>query len=89
MIYNMNDIFKKKVIEVVKGIPKGSVCTYKGVASSAGNPNAARAVGVIMSKNVDPEVPCHRVIRSDGKLGGYNRGGTERKRQLLNKEQKR
>jgi O-6-methylguanine DNA methyltransferase len=66
--------FKEKVYEVVKKIPKGKVLTYKEVAKKAGSPNASRAVGNILSKNYDPKIPCHRVIRSDGGMGGYNRG---------------
>jgi O-6-methylguanine DNA methyltransferase len=50
-----------------------------------GNPNAVRAVGTALRKNYDPMIPCHRVIRSDGKLGRYNRGD-ERKRELLRGE---
>ena len=67
------------VEKVVKGIPKGKTMTYKEVALLAGSPGAARAVGMIMSHNEDSSVPCHRVIRSDGKIGGYNgiRGGKE------------
>ena len=57
--------------------------TYGEVARKAGNPLAARAVGMIMSKNFDPKIPCHRVIRTDGKIGGYNRGGPGRKVELL------
>lgn len=65
------------VLKVVKDIPKGKTLTYKEVAYKAGSPNAARAVGTIMSHNADTSIPCHRVIRSDGTLGGYNgiRGG--------------
>ncbi len=48
--------------------------TYAEVAQAAGYPGAARAVGNIMAANYDPEIPCHRVIRSDGSVGGYNRG---------------
>lgn len=66
--------FKEKVYSVVKKIPKGKVLTYKEVAKRAGKPKAYRAVGNILHKNVDPQVPCHRVVRSDGKIGGYNRG---------------
>ena len=60
--------------------------TYKEVATRAGNTRAARAVGAIMRSNFDPEIPCHRVIASDGSMRGYNRGGAERKRQLLLQE---
>lgn len=66
--------FTQKVYEVVKKIPKGKILTYKSVAKKAGNEKASRAVGNILNKNYDPQIPCHRVIRSDGKLGGYNRG---------------
>jgi O-6-methylguanine DNA methyltransferase len=58
----------------VKNIPQGKVFTYKQVATMAGSPRAFRAVGNILNKNYDPNIPCHRVIRSDGKTGGYNRG---------------
>lgn len=67
-------------------IPKGKVMTYKQVATKAGNPNAARAVGTLMSKNYNPKIPCHRAVRSDGKIGNYNRGGTERKMEILREE---
>ena len=66
--------FREKVLEIVRNIPKGSVMTYKTVAFLAGSPRACRTVGSIMSKNFDESIPCHRVIRSDGKLGEYNRG---------------
>ena len=75
--------FTQKVRSVVRAIPKGKVLTYKEVAIKAGNPNAARAVANIMAANYDPEIPCHRVVRSDGGLGGYNRGGEEKKRAIL------
>ena len=77
--------FKEKVLEVVRGIPKGETMTYKEVAQAAGSPRACRAVGNIMSKNYDSSVPCHRVVKSDGTLGGYNRGREEKKK-LLKKE---
>jgi len=48
--------------------------TYKEVAVKAGSPNAYRVVGSILSTNYDPKIPCHRVIGSDGKMHGYNRG---------------
>lgn len=66
--------FKEKVLKAVKKIPKGKTATYKEVAVLAGRPRAWRAVGSILNKNFNPEIPCHRVIRSDGKVGGYNRG---------------
>jgi len=74
------------VLEVVRKIPRGSVLTYKDVAQKAGSLGAARAVGTIMANNYDSAVPCHRVIRSDGAIGNYNRGGEEVKRTLLVKE---
>lgn len=78
--------FAERVRDVVKKIPTGSVMTYKEVAEAAGSQKAFRAVASIMSRNYDPTVPCHRVIRSDGSLGGYNRGGEAGKRALLNNE---
>lgn len=66
-------------------IPKGSVLTYKQVAEKAGRPLAYRAVGNILNKNNNSEIPCHRVIRSDGNLGGYNKG-SEIKKSILRKE---
>ena len=61
-------------MEIVSKIPKGRVMTYAQVACRAGSPEAFRAVGNILNKNYDKNIPCHRVIRSDGKTGGYNRG---------------
>jgi O-6-methylguanine DNA methyltransferase len=78
--------FAQKVYAVVAKIPKGKTMTYKQVAAKAGKPFAARAVGSLMAKNYRPEVPCHRVIRSDGRIGNYNRGGTGRKTELLREE---
>lgn len=78
--------FTEKVHTVVKNIPKGQVMTYGAVATAAGNPKAARAVANLMAKNYDPAIPCHRVVRSDGGLGGYNRGGEVEKRKILQKE---
>lgn len=75
--------FREKVMAVVRKIPKGGSMTYKQVATKAGNSQAARAVGAIMRTNYDPEIPCHRVVRSDGGMGGYNRGGGSRKREIL------
>jgi len=78
--------FTEKVRRVVAKIPKGKTMTYKEVAIAAGKPLAARAVGMIMSKNHDPKIPCHRVVRSDGKIGNYNRGGMFRKIEILKEE---
>ena len=75
--------FKIRVQTVVANIPKGSVLSYKAVAEQAGNAQAARAVANIMAANYDPLIPCHRVIRTDGGLGGYNRGGTSAKAAIL------
>lgn len=74
--------FREKVLGIVSNIPKGKVLTYKEVADRAGNEKACRAVGNILNKNYNPDIPCHRVIRSDGKLGGYNRGEKEKIRKL-------
>lgn len=60
--------------------------TYGEVARRAGSPRAARAVGAYMKQNFDPGIPCHRVVRSDGSVGEYNRGGSGKKRELLEQE---
>lgn len=70
--------FKEKVFSVVSKIPKGKVLTYQEVARLAGKPRAYRAVGNILNKNHNPKIPCHRVVRSDGKPGGYNRGSAKK-----------
>lgn len=75
--------FTEKVKIVVSSIPSGKVMTYKQVAQAAGNEKSARAVANLMAKNYDPLIPCHRVIRSDGTLGGYNRGGIDKKCAIL------
>lgn len=78
--------FQKKVLEVVKTIPYGETRTYRWVAERIGNPKAARAVGQALKRNPYPEViPCHRVICSNGKLGGYSKG-IQKKKLLLKKE---
>jgi len=66
--------FADSVYKVVEGIQSGQVMTYKEVADLAGYPNTCRAVGSLMKKNYDPAVPCHRVVRSNGFVGDYNRG---------------
>ena len=77
--------FKEKVFAIVRRIPKGRTLTYREVAKRAGRARAYRAVGNIISTNYDPLIPCHRVIRSDGRVGGYNRG-VENKIRLLKEE---
>ena len=77
--------FKDKVFNIVAKIPRGQTMTYKEVARKAGSPRAFRAVGNILNKNYDSRIPCHRVIRSDGQTGGYNRGRKE-KNKILKKE---
>lgn len=77
--------FNKKVLKIVRKIPKGKTITYKQIAKLSGRPKTYRAVGNILNKNYDPKIPCHRVIRSDGKVGSYNRGA-KKKIQLLKSE---
>lgn len=77
--------FKERVLLVVSKIPKGKVLTYKEVARRAGNEKAARGVGAMMHINVNPRVPCHRVVGSNSWIGGF-RGGVRRKIALLRKE---
>lgn len=79
--------FAEKVLNVTKNIAKGDTLTYKQVAERAGSPLAYRAVGNILKKNYNKSIPCHRVIRSDGSFGGYNRGADLKKR-ILEKEKK-
>lgn len=78
--------FEEAAINRLKKIPRGRVTTYRELARVLGRPRAARAVGNAMSKNPwAPRVPCHRVVRSDGQLGGYG-GGPALKKRLLKKE---
>ncbi|KKR62570.1 6-O-methylguanine DNA methyltransferase [Candidatus Nomurabacteria bacterium RIFCSPHIGHO2_01_FULL_39_220] len=83
---SLKEKFRQRVLNVVKNIQKGKTMTYKEVAKRSSNALAARAVGNIMAKNFDQKVPCHRVIKSDGTLGNYNRGGLKAKIKLLRKE---
>jgi O-6-methylguanine DNA methyltransferase len=65
-------VFQNKVFKAVSAIPFGQVRSYKWVAQKAGYPRSARAVGAVLGKNRDLfVVPCHRVVRSDGSIGGY------------------
>ena len=77
--------FRKEVFKVVRKISRGTTLSYKEVAQKAGRPLAWRVVGNILAKNKNPEIPCHRVIRSDGKIGSYNKG-TKKKIILLRSE---
>ena len=77
--------FKEEVYKIVRKIPRGKVLTYKQVAGLAGSLRAWRAVGNILNKNKNKKIPCHRVIRSDREIGGYNRG-EKKKITLLQKE---
>ena len=83
-------LFQKKVWLELSKIPKGETRTYKEIAIAIGHPKSARAVANACGKNPQPiKIPCHRVIRSDGKLGGYSApGGTAAKRRLLKEELK-
>ena len=78
--------FAEKTLAVVAKIPRGKTMTYAEVARRAGSPKAFRAVGSVLKHNFDPAIPCHRVIRSDGSLGQYNRGGTVAKARKLRAE---
>ncbi|MDH4358815.1 MAG: MGMT family protein [Candidatus Berkelbacteria bacterium] len=70
--------FSQKVLKITSKIPKGKTLSYKEVARLAGRPLAYRAAGNTLAQNYNPKIPCHRVIRSDGKPGEYNRGKTQK-----------
>jgi O-6-methylguanine DNA methyltransferase len=78
--------FEKAVYKAISTIPRGEVRSYGWVARKIGSPHAARAVGNALNKNPYPgPIPCHRIIRSDGSIGGYAKG-TRAKRRLLKRE---
>lgn len=78
--------FRERVLELVEKIPKGKVTTYKHIAQAMGKPKASRAVGNALAKNPRPiEIPCHRVVKSNGKIGNYARG-KKKKKELLERE---
>ena len=77
--------FEQKVFAIVKKIPSGQVLTYQAIAVKLGKKGLARAVGNALNKNFDSQVPCHRVVRSDGMLGGFG-GGLKMKKALLEME---
>ena len=80
--------FQLKVWTYLSKIPRGSVNTYSQVAQGIGKPLAVRAVANAIGKNPNaPKIPCHRVVRSDGSIGGYSgKGGLKTKKLLLKKE---
>lgn len=82
------ETFATRVYHELSKVPKGKVITYKALARIAGNPNAARVVGLLMKNNKYPNlIPCYKVVRSDGSIGKYSaKGGKEKKIQLLKKE---
>ena len=92
MQLNLNKLegteFQKKVWKEIYKIPKGQTKTYKEIAILVGSPKSSRAVANACGKNPYPiHIPCHRVIRSDGTLGGYSAtGGEEKKKRLLEQE---
>lgn len=66
--------FQQEVFRITRKIPKGKVATYKQIAKAVGRPKAARAVGNALNKNKNPKVPCHRVVKSNGEVGGFRKG---------------
>lgn len=70
--------FQKKVYDAVRKIPRGRVATYKAIAHIIRKPNSARAVGNALNKNHFKDVPCHRVILSNQRVGGFMRGAREK-----------
>lgn len=79
-------LFQVKVWQTLTQIPKGKVTTYRGLAQLIKRPGSARAVGNALNANpYAPQVPCHRVVKSNGEIGGYA-GGTAKKIKLLKKE---
>lgn len=76
--------FAEKVYRLTRKIPKGRVAAYAEIARLIGSPRAVRAVGNALHKNPYSRVPCHRVIRSDGSLGGFASGAGRKARMLKN-----
>ncbi|MBN1865427.1 MAG: methylated-DNA--[protein]-cysteine S-methyltransferase [Victivallales bacterium] len=80
--------FRRSVLKETMKIPRGSTMTYKSLATAIGKPSAARAVGKALANNPFPiMIPCHRVVASDGTIGGFNGGGISMKLALLEMEQ--
>jgi methylated-DNA-[protein]-cysteine S-methyltransferase len=76
--------FMEKVYAACSKIPKGKVSTYGEIAAALGKPGASRAVGNALNKNRSSSVPCHRVVRSDGSVGGFAHGSSVKIRMLEN-----
>jgi len=79
--------FSEAVYEIVKRIPKGRVSTYSEVAKAIGKPKAFRAVGQVLKRNKNPDVPCHRVVMSSGCLGGFKGRKSSREKEILLKRE--
>ncbi len=75
---------RDKILALIKKVPKGKITTYKELANAL-NSKGYRAVGRILNSNKNKEVPCYKVIKSDGAIGGYNRG-TKKKLELLKRD---
>jgi len=81
--YNLsNTDFAEKVYREVRRIKKGQIATYKEIALAIGKPMSFRAVGNALNKNASKTVPCHRVVKSDLSVGGFNRGTKEKIKRL-------
>lgn len=79
-------IFQKQVYDTTKKIPEGNIATYLSIAKAIDNPHAFRAVGNALNINpFAPEVPCHRIVKSDGRIGGFVKG-QKMKRKMLESE---
>jgi len=81
----MESGFRKKVFAACARIRRGRVSTYSRIAKAIGRPGAARAVGNALDKNRSKQVPCHRIVRSDGRVGGFAHG-SKKKEEMLRKE---
>lgn len=88
IVTRMDTSFRQHVYAICRQIPRGKVATYGQIATLAGKPKAARAIGMFMASNPDaPRTPCHRVVAADGHLTGYSAGdGLATKKVLLLRE---
>jgi methylated-DNA-[protein]-cysteine S-methyltransferase len=87
----MQNSFTEKVLKIISEIKKGDTKSYKQIAIEAGSPKAFRVVGTICKNNKDTKIPCHRVIKSNGKMGDYNgiangKKGENSKKEILESE---